>query len=72
MQQPCRLLIFLIQPYMFRANSPILRSTRLYVTAFGTMHRHCCRPVHRSATVSVHCTKRCIYIYFYMLLTVHF
>ena len=26
-------------------------------TAFGTMHRHCCR----SAAVSVHCTKRCIY-----------
>jgi hypothetical protein len=45
--------------------------------AFGTMHRHCCRPVHctksciyvqvlsqpwhRSAAVSVHCTKSCIY-----------
>ena len=58
---------------MFRAtNSPILRSTFLTVyTAFGTMHRHCCRPVprlrwnssvpsqpwHRSATLLVHCTK---------------
>ena len=34
-------------------------------TAFGTMYRHCCRPVlvpwHRSAAVSVHCTKSCIY-----------
>jgi len=43
-------------------------------TAFGTMHRHCCQPVpqlrwngvpsqpwHRSAAVSVHCTKSCIY-----------
>jgi hypothetical protein len=26
-------------------------------TAFGTMHRHCCR----QAAVSVHCTKSCIY-----------
>ena len=33
-------------------------------TVFGTMHRHCCRPVpwHWSAAVSVHCTKSCIYI----------
>ena len=32
-------------------------------TGFGTMHRHCCRlvPWHRSAAVSVHCTKTCIY-----------
>ena len=32
-------------------------------TAFGTMHRHCCRPMpcHRSAAASVHCTKWCIY-----------
>ena len=41
------LLIFLNQPYMFRAtNSPILRSTFWLYTAFGT-HRHCCRPVPR-------------------------
>ena len=34
---------------MFRAtNSPILRSIFLTLyTAFGTMHRHCCRPVPR-------------------------
>jgi len=40
MRQLFRLLIFLIQPYVFRAtNSPILRSTYLTVyTAFGTMH----------------------------------
>ena len=51
MQQLFRLLIFLNQPYIFRAtNSPILRSTFVTVyTAFGTMHRHCCR--------QVHCTK---------------
>ena len=30
-------------------------------TAFGTMHRNCRRPVQRSAAVSVHCTKSCIY-----------
>ena len=31
---------------MFRAIiSPILRSTRLYVTACGIMHHRCCRPV---------------------------
>ena len=32
-------------------------------TAFGTMHRHCCRPVpwHQSAAVSVCCTKSCTY-----------
>ena len=38
-------------------------------TAFGTIHRHCCRPQrsaavsvwHRSATMSVYCTKSCIY-----------
>ena len=33
-------------------------------TAFGTMHRHCCRPVprwQRSAAVSVHYNKSCIY-----------
>ena len=45
---------------MFRAtNLPIIRSTFVYTT-FGTMHRHCCRPVppwHGSAAVSVHCTK---------------
>ena len=41
------LLISLIQPYMFRATN----------TAFGTMHRHCSR----SAAVSLHCTKSCIY-----------
>ena len=40
-----RLLIFLIHPYMFRGtNSPILRNTFDYIyTAFGRMHRHCCR-----------------------------
>ena len=45
MQQISLLLIFLNQPYMFRAkNSPILRSTFLNVyTAFGTIHGHCCR-----------------------------
>ena len=56
MQQHLRLIkLFLIQPYMFRAtNSPIFRSTLLTVyTAFGTVYRHCCRPVN--------CTKRCIY-----------
>ena len=44
-----RLLIFLIQPYMFRAtNSSILRSTFLTVyKVFGIMYRHCCRPVPR-------------------------
>ena len=33
-------------------------------TAFGTMYRQCCRPVppwHRSAALSAHCTKSCIY-----------
>ena len=46
------LLIFLNQPNMFRAtNSPILRSTFLTVyTAFGTMHRHCCRLVPQCGT----------------------
>ena len=46
MQQLFRLLIFLMQPYMFRAtNSPILRSILTLYTVFGKMHRHCCRPV---------------------------
>ena len=30
-------------------------------TALVTMRRHCCRTVHRSAAVSVHCNKSCIY-----------
>ena len=43
-------------------------------TAYDTMHRHCCRPVprlrwnsvpsqpwNRSAAVSVHCSKSCVY-----------
>jgi len=48
MQQLFRLLIFLIQPHMFEAtNSPIVRSTFWLYTAFGTVHRHCCRPVPR-------------------------
>ena len=47
---------------------------RTVYTAFGIMHRYCCRPVprlrwnsipsqpwHRSPAVSVHCTKDCIY-----------
>jgi len=63
MQQLFLLLIFLIQPYMFRTtNSPILRNNFWLYTAFSTMHRHCCRPIpwHQSAAVSVHCTKSCI------------
>jgi len=43
MQQIFHLLIFLIQPYMFRATSVPSQ------------------PWHRSAAVSVHCTKSCIY-----------
>ena len=30
-------------------------------TAFDTMHRHCCRPVHRSGAVSMHCIESCVY-----------
>jgi len=46
MQQLFHLLIFLIQPYIFRpTNSPILMNTFLTVyTDFGTIRRHCCRP----------------------------
>ena len=68
------LLIFLIQPYIFQAtNSPILRSCFwLYIQLLV----QCCRlvsrlrwtsmevpsqPWHRSAAVSVHYTKSCIY-----------
>ena len=76
MQQLFRLLIFLIQPHMFRAtNSPILRSTfllsvQLFVQCTDTAADWCHRwagtsvssqPWHRSAAVSVHCTKSCIY-----------
>jgi hypothetical protein len=73
-----RLLIFLSQPYVFRAtNSPILRSTSwLYIqllvqctdTAADRCHGwdgtefHLNRDWHQSATVSVCCTKSCIYI----------
>ena len=49
-----RLLIFLIQPYMFRATFVHPQEHFLTVyTAFGTMRR--------SAAVSVHCTESCIY-----------
>jgi len=48
MQQLFRLLIFLIQPYMFRQEHFL----NVY-TAFDIMHRQSCRPVH--------CTKSCIY-----------
>ena len=47
---------------MLRAtNSPIFRSTCDYI-----QHRYCCRPVrsqpcHRSAAISVQCTKSCLY-----------
>jgi len=45
MQQLFRLLIFLIQPYMFWAtNSPILRSTFWLCIQLLV---HCCRPVPR-------------------------
>jgi len=55
MRQLFRLLIFLIQPYMFRAtNSPILTSTfGQYVQLLVQCTRHCCRPVR--------CTKSCTY-----------
>ena len=39
---------FLNQPNMFReTNSPILRSICDCIYGFGTMNRHCCRPVPR-------------------------
>ena len=49
MQQLFRFLIFLNQPYMFRAtNSTILRSTFwLHIYLLVQIHRHCCRPVPR-------------------------
>ena len=74
MQQLFHLLIFLIQPYMFRAtNSPILRTlfdlyTQLLVQCTDTAADRChgwdgvpSQPWHRSAAGSVHCTKSCIY-----------
>jgi len=76
MQQLIRSLIFLIRPYMFQeTNSPILRSTfglyvQLLVQCTDTAADRCrgwdgtsvpSQPWHRSAAVSVHCTK--IYIY---------
>ena len=74
MQQRFRLLIFLIQPYMFRAtNSPILRSSFFYCiysfwynapTVAGRCHGRNgvpSQPWHRSAAESVYCTKSCIY-----------
>jgi hypothetical protein len=52
---------FLNQPYMFRAtNSPILMSTFDRMHSFWYNAPTLLRPV-RSAAVSVHCTKSCIY-----------
>ena len=58
----CRLLIILLiylnLLYMLRAtNSPIFWSTFDCIYSFGTTHRYRCR----SAEISVHCTKSCIY-----------
>jgi hypothetical protein len=76
MQNLFRLLIFLSQPYGFRAtNSPILRSTfwlyiQLLVQCTDTDSDRChgwdgtpvpSQPWHRSAAEAVHCTKSCIY-----------
>ena len=48
MQQFLRLLIFWIQPYMFRAKIRPSSGTLFdCIYRFGTMHRHCCRPVSR-------------------------
>ena len=64
MQKLFRSLIFLNQLNMFRAtNSPILRRTfrvhiQLLVQCTDTAAHRCLR--HRSAAVSVHCTKSCI------------
>jgi len=59
MQQLFRLLIF------FSGNKVVYPQELFFTvyTAFGTMHRHCCRPVprHRWAAVSAHCTKSCLY-----------
>jgi hypothetical protein len=75
MQQPFRLLIFLIQPHVFRAtNSPILGSTfwlqtQLLVKCTDTAADWChgwdgtsvpSQLWHWSAAVSVHCTKSCV------------
>ena len=61
MQQLFRLLIFLIQPYMFRAtNSSILRSTfRLYIQLLIQCTDTAADQW--SAAGSVPCTKSCIY-----------
>jgi hypothetical protein len=66
MQQRFRLLIFLNQPYMFRAtNSPILRSTfdGIYSCWYSapTLLPTGATVWHRSAALWVHCTKSCIY-----------
>jgi hypothetical protein len=71
MQQLFHLLIFLNQPYMFRAKIRPSSGALLRVhTAFGTMHRHSAdrshswdgtQPWHRSAAEAVHCNKSCIY-----------
>ena len=75
MKKLFRLLIFLNQPYMFRAtNSPILRSTfwlyiQLLAQCIDTAADRChdwdvtvpSLRWHRSAVVSVYCTKSCIY-----------
>ena len=63
MQQLFHLLIFLNQPYMFRAtNSPILRSTFDCIYSFGYNGTAFLpsQPWHRSAAGSVHCTQSCI------------
>ena len=60
MQQLFRLLILLNQPYMFRAtNWPILRGTFWLYIQFLVQ----CTDIaaDRSAAVSVHCIKSCIY-----------
>ena len=76
MQQLFRLLVFLNQPYIFRAtNSPILRNIfwlhiKLLVQCTDNAPDRChywdwtsvpSQPWHRSAAVSVNCTKSCIY-----------
>jgi hypothetical protein len=72
MQYIFRLLIFLNQPYMFRATtSPILRSTFDYIQLLVQCTDTATdrwrgwdvppQPCYQSAALSVHCTKSCIY-----------
>ena len=55
MQQLYRLLIFLIQPYIFRATNSLPTGAKV------EMERSSISTVHRSEAVSVHYTKSCIY-----------